>query len=230
MKKKHATFAQTQRTMLYRSIYVLIAPLVMMGALLACGTIVTDTASYVCPTRLPPIYVPPTVGPGTPIVIPTLPPSPTPYRILPPQDFYRGDAVFIGQPNAALHLRFRLQNVQSQPAPPQMLYLWSVEIKNLGTTVYETIPVAQAMITQINTSNGGIQGAWLPSEKAMKAAGIASENYDPLPPGSSRIYRMATYGPAGTVRQLAFLLDEAGHNRITWINQPNPFCVGDIAD
>ncbi len=229
MKKKNS-LADTRQIVLWRSISVLLAPVVMMGAMIACGTIVTDTASYVCPTRLSPIDVPPTVGPGTPMVISTLAPPPTPYRILPPQDFYRGDAVFIGQLNAPLRLRFRLQSVQSQPAPPQTLYIWSLEIRNLGTMIYETIPVAQAMITQITTSNGEIQGTWRPSEKAMKAARIANENYDPLPPGSSRVYRMATYGPVGSGHRIAFRLDETGHNQITWINQANPFCVGDIAD
>jgi hypothetical protein len=228
--KQKSSLTRTRRVMLLRSIGVLLSPVVMMVGLLACGTIVTETASYVCPTRLPNTVAPIVVGPGTPIVIPTLAPTSTPYRIFPPQDFYQGDAVFIGQPNASLRLRFRLQSVQSRPAPPRTLYVWSLEIKNLGTTMYETIPVAQAMITQIRTTSGDLDGSWLPTDKAMKAAGIVSENYDPLAPGLSRVYRMAAFGPVGSVRRIAFRLDEAGGNQITWINQTNPFCVGDIAD
>lgn len=228
--KEKISLARTRRIMLLRSIGVLLSPLIMLMGLLACGTIVTETALYVCPTRLPPTTVPITVGPGTPIVIPTLIPTSTPYRIFPPQDFYRGDAVFIGQPYAPLRLRFRLQSVQSQPAPPRALYVWSLEIKNLGTMAYETIPVAQAMITQIRTGSGDLEGSWLPTDKAMKAAGFLEENYEPLLPGTTRVYRIAVYGPVGSVRRIAFRLDDEGRNQITWINQANPFCVGDIAD
>jgi hypothetical protein len=32
------------------------------------------------------------------------------------------------------------------------------------------------------------------------------------------------------VRQFAYLLDGDGDNRITWVNQPNPDCSGDVAD
>ena len=228
--KHKSSFTQTRHVMLLRSIGVLLSPVIMVIALLACGTIVTETASYVCPTRFPPTAGPITVGPGTPIVIPTLLPTSTPYRIFPPQDFYRGDAVFIGQPNESLRLRFRLQSVQSQPAPPRTLYLWVLEIKNLGTTTYETIPVAQATITQIRTATGDLEGSWMPTDRAMKAAGFTSENYEPLLPGTTRVYRLAAYGPVGSVHRIAFRLDEEGSNQITWLNQANPFCIGDVAD
>lgn len=228
--KEKISLARTQRIMLLRSMGVLLSPLVMLVGLLACGTIVTDTASYLCPTQPSSTAVSITVGPGTPIVIPTLVSTVTPYRIFPPQDFYRGDAVFISQPTSPLRLRFRLQSVQSQPALSRTLYIWSLEIKNIGQTVYETIPVAQSMITQIRTASGDLEGTWSPTDKAMKAAGLLQESYDPLLPGTLRVYRMATYGPVGTARRFAFRLDDEGHNQITWINQLNPFCVGDIAD
>src|SRR5688572_29132692 len=108
------SLAQTQRTMLLRSIYRLVAPVMLVFAALACGTVVTDTASYICPTRVPQPTA--TTLAGTPP--PTLPPPPTPYTITPPQDFYVGDAVFVGQSGAPLRLRFRLENVQIRPAPP----------------------------------------------------------------------------------------------------------------
>ena len=47
------TLAQVQRSMLLRSIYLLVAPVMLLFAVLACGTIVTDTASYICPTGVP---------------------------------------------------------------------------------------------------------------------------------------------------------------------------------
>ncbi len=225
------SLAQTQRTMLLRSIYLLVAPVMLVFAALACGTVVTDIASYTCPTTVPQATA--TTLAGTPL--PTLPPPPTPYTITPPQDFYVGDAVFVGQPGAPLRLRFRLQNVQSQPAPPlagspRRLVTWRLEVRNLGSATYETVPVALMVITRINTTSGDQTGTWRASETAMEAAGFTNENYDPLPPGSTRLYRLAAYVPAGTVRQFAYLLDGDGGNRITWVNATNPDCSGDVAD
>ncbi len=225
------SLAQVQREMLLRSIYLLVAPVMLLFAALACGTIVTDTASYTCPTSVPQATA--TTLAGTPM--PTLPPPPTPYSITPPQDFYLGDAVFVGQQNAPLHLRFRLQNVQTQPAAPlggspRNLVTWRLEIRNLGSTTYETIPVALMVITRINTASGEQAGTWRTSETAMTAAGFTNENYDPLTPGSTRTYRLAAYVPAGSVRQFAYLLDGDGGNRITWVNAANPYCSGDVAD
>jgi hypothetical protein len=212
--------------MLLRSIYLLVAPVMLVFAALACGTIVTDIASYTCPTALPQATA--TTLAGTPM--PTLPPPPTPYTISPPQDFYVGDAVFVGQSGAPLRLRFRLLNVQSQPAGSRNLITWRLEIHNLGSATYETIPIALMVITRITTANGEQTGTWQTSEVAMEAAGFTSENYDPLAPGSTRTYRLAAYTPAGGVRQFAYLLDGEGGNRITWVNAANPYCSGDVAD
>jgi hypothetical protein len=231
------TLAQVRRAMLLRSIYLLVAPVMLVFAALACGTVVTNTAFYVCPTRVPPTAgAQPTYLPGTPIPPPTsIPPPPTPYRIEPPQDFYVGDAVFVGQPGAALRLRFRLQNIQTLPAPPsggaaRNLYVWSLEIRNLGSANYETVPVALMVITRLSTANGDLTGTWRTSEAAMTAAGITNENYDPLTPGTTRVYRLAAYAPAGGVRQFAYLLDGDGGNQITWVNASNPSCSGDVSD
>jgi hypothetical protein len=220
-----------QRSMLFRSIYLLLAPIMLVFAALACGTLVTDIASYTCPTRVP--QPTSTTLAGTPS--PTLPPLSTPYTITPPQDFYVGDAVFVGQSGAALRLRFRLGQVQSQPAPPlngmpRNLVTWRLEIRNLGSTAYETIPVALMVITRINTANGEQTGTWRSSTAAMNAAGFTGENYDPLLPNTTRLYRLAAFVPAGTVRQFAYLLDGEGGNRITWTNRANPYCSGDVAD
>lgn len=220
------SLAQTQRSMLLRSIYLLVAPIMLLFAALACGTIITDTASYTCPTAVPQATA--TTLAGTPM--PTLPPPPTLYTITPPQDFYTGDAIFVGQSGAPLHLRFRLQNVQSQPAQSQNLVTWRLEIRNLGSTTYETVPVALMVITRINTASGEQTGTWRTSDAAMDAAGFTSENYDPLMAGSTRVYRLAAYVPAGSVRQFAYLLDGDGSNRVTWVNAVNPYCSGDVAD
>lgn len=224
-------FEQVRRTMLLRSVYLLLAPVMLIFAALACGTMVSDTASYTCPTALP--QATSTILPGT--LSPTLPPLPTPFTITPPQDFYVGDAVFVGQSNAALRLRFRLQQVQTEPVPPlggtpRNLVTWRLEIRNLGSTAYETIPVALMVITRINTANGEQSGTWRTSTAAMNAAGFTDENYDPLLPDTTRLYRLAAFVPAGTVRQFTYLLDGDGGNRITWVNSANPYCSGDVAD
>lgn len=220
------SLAQVQRSMLLRSIYLLVAPIMLLFAVLACGTLVTDTASYTCPTAVPQATA--TTLAGTPM--PTLPPPPTPYTITPPQDFYVGDAVFVGQSGALLRLRFRLQNVQSQPAGSRNLVTWRLEIRNLGSATYETIPIALMVITRITTASGEQTGTWQTSDAAMAAAGFAGENYEPLAPGSTRTYRLAAYIPAGSVNQFAYLLDGEGGNRITWVNAANPYCSGDVAD
>jgi hypothetical protein len=220
------SLAQVQRSMLLRSIYLLVAPIMLLFAALACGTIVTDLASYTCPTAVPQATA--TTLAGTPM--PTLPPPPTPYTISPPQDFYVGDVVFVGQSGAPLRLRFRLQNVQTQPAGSRNLVTWRLEIRNLGGTTYETIPVALMVITRITTASGEQTGTWQTSDAAMTAAGFTNENYDPLTSGSTRVYRLAAYIPVGSVNQFAYLLDGEGGNRITWVNAANPYCSGDVAD
>lgn len=220
------TLEQVQRGMLLRSIYVLVAPVMLVFAALACGTIVTDQAQYTCPTAIPQPTA--TVLAGTPM--PTLAPPPTPYTLAPPQDFYVGDAVFVGQPSAPLRLRFRLQNVQVQPAGTQNLVTWRLEIHNDGTTAYEAIPPALMLITRITTANGDQSGTWRTSEAAMNAAGFTNENYDPLLPGVTRTYQLAATIPMGNVSQFAYLLDGDGGNRITWTSQSNPYCSGDVGD
>lgn len=220
------SLAQVQRSMLLRSIYLLVAPVMLLFAVLACGTIVTDLASYTCPTAVPQATA--TTLAGTPM--PTMPPPPTPYTIIPPQDFYVGDTVFVGQQGAPLRLRFRLQNVQTQPAGTRNLVTWRLEIRNLGSATYETIPVALMVITRITTASGEQTGTWQTSEAAMASAGFTNENYDPLTSGSTRTYRLAAYIPAGSVRQFTYLLDGEGGNRITWANAANPYCSGDVAD
>jgi len=209
-----------------------LAPVLLIFAILACGTSVTQTPYYTCPTAIPPTIAPqPTYLPGTPIPFPTLLPlPPTPYIITPPQDFYRGDAVFVGTSGAPLRLRFRLQNVQAQPAGTQNLVTWRLEILNLGSEIYETIPIALMLISRLDTANGQQNGSWTPSESAMQAAGFTNENYDPLMPGITRIYRLAAYVPAGTVLQFTYLLDGDGDNQITWVNTTNPYCSGDVAN
>ena len=137
--------------------------------------------------------------------------------------------------DAQQRLRFRLLSIASEPAEPvagnpRSLYTWRLEISNLGSVTYETIPVALIAITRIDTVSGQLSGTWNTSEAAMQDAGFTGENYDALTPGSSQIYRLAAYGPAGSVRQVTYHVDGDGGNRITWVNAANPYCSGDVAD
>lgn len=216
----------TDKTSLHSTNRGLIALLTLIFAALACGTVVTEQAHYTCPTPLPQPTA--TVLFGTPLPPPVI--APTPYTIAPPQDFYVGDAVFVGQAGAPLRLRFRLQNVQTQPFGADVLVTWQLEIRNLGTTPYEAVPPALMLITRIATANGDQSGTWRTSEAAMNAAGFTDENYGPLSSGTMRVYQLAATIPTGDVSQFTYLLDGDGGNRITWTNQLNPFCFGDVAD
>jgi hypothetical protein len=202
-----------------------VVPVMLALTALACSTVVTAPGQYTCPTAIP--WPTTTVMPGTPI--PTLAPPPTPYTIVPPQDFYVGDAIFVGQPGAAMRLRFRLQNVQVQPAGGQYLVTWQLAIHNAGTTTYEALPPMLMLITRLATASGPQSGTWRTAEAAMKLAGFTSENYEALSPGATRLYRLAAFIPTGNVSQFAYLLDGDGGNRITWTNQINPYCFGDVS-
>jgi hypothetical protein len=195
----------------------------LLLSMLACATTpLLDPPLFTCPTPLPPAN-----GYNTPSV------PPTPHVIRPPQDFYRGDAVFVGDRGTTSRVRFRLQNVyvlSTTSTSSRGLYVWSLEIRNVGTTAYEVLPVAHMVMSRIRTSTGEIDGTWRTSDTAMREAGIAGETYEPLPPNTTRIYRMAAYAPLGSPRRFTFMLNEASGNAITWINETNPYCSGNVAD
>lgn len=212
----------------------LLAPAMLFLAMLACGTPISEIPVYACPTPTPMPTASPTPY-GTPLPLDWIEPlptvHPTPYIITPPQDFYVGDVIYTGNQGAARRLRFRLQNVQVQTLPNRNLVTWQLEIRNLGTEIYETIPTALMMVTRIFTIDGDeVIGTWRTSETAMRVAGFNGENYDPLHAGDTRIYRLAAYTPPGIINRLTYLLDVEGTNRITWINSSNPYCSGDVAD
>ncbi len=225
------SFEQVKRAMLLRSIYVLALPVFMIFAVLACvGTALTGLPSYTCPTDIPPV-----VTPGTP-----LPPPATPYVITPPQDFYRGDAVFVGSPGAAQRVRFRLQNVSSYPASPdangmpRRIYAWQLQVRNVGSQDYEVFPALQLYLSEVNTTAGVVSGTWGSTQAAADEAGLTIDNeVYTLASGQTRTFRFAAYAPAGTARRFTFTLDPTvteGSSVITWTNQDNPYCSGDVAD
>lgn len=205
----------------------------LLMAIIACGTPVRETAYYACPTPPPPTAHP--YHPGTPLAPATLFLTVTPFRLTAPQDFYVGDAVFVGQAIDPLRLRFRLLNIQSRPAPslngsPRQQLTWQLEIRNLGRVTYETVPAVLMLVTRIRTTDGDQTGSWRISQAAMTAAGYTHETYDPLAPGATHSYQLAALVPAGQVLQITYLLDGDGSYRLTWINAINPHCPSLMTD
>jgi hypothetical protein len=228
---------EVQRTMLLRSIYVLVAPVFMLFAILACaGTPLGGAPAYICPTPVP--LPTATVLAGTPQ--PTPRPQPTPYVILPPADFFVGDAVFIGTSASENGVRFRLQGVGSQPASPDTdgnarnVYTWQLEVKNIGTADYEVFPSAQMFLNEISTAYGDQTGAWPATREAADEAGVPfDDDAYRLDAGETRVFRFAAYGPAGQASRFTFQLDPTvsdGSGVVTWTNQSNPYCSSDITD
>lgn len=226
-----------QRKMLLRSIYVLVTPIFMILAILACaGTPLVGTPFYTCPTTIPQPTA--TVLAGTPI--PTPLPQPTPYVILPPADFFLGDAVFVGTSSSENGVRFRLQSVSSYLASPntdgtaRRIYTWQLEVKNIGTVDYEIFPSAQMFLSEINTTSGNLSGTWFATREATEEINVPfDDDIYTLNPGQTRSFRFATYAPAGQVTRFTLQLDPtvtSGSGAINWANQSNPYCSGDISD
>ena len=224
-------FEDVRRRMLLRSIYVLFAPVVMIFAALACaGTPLLGIPTYTCPTDAPPVMTP-----GTP-----LPPPPTPYVMSPPQPFYVGDAVFVGRAGAAQRVRFRLQTVRRYPASPdnkgapRQVIVWQLEVRNVGTKDYQIFPAVQMVLSEVVTANGNVAGTWGSSQAAADAAGLSIDNnVYTLAPGQTRTFRFAAFAPVGSPRRFTFTLDPTvteGSATISWTNQTNPYCSGNVSE
>lgn len=141
-----------------------------------------------------------------------------------------GDAIDVGNPGAAQRVRFRLMNVRT--VPPD-LHVWELEVRNLGTEVYSIIPTLMMTLTAIRQSNGVVMtGEWIATEAAAIAAGIpiSTELFE-VQPNTTQLFHFAVVVtsagsvPAGWTLELD-LGGESG-NRITWINQMNPYCESD---
>ncbi len=226
-----------QRRMLLRSIYVLVTPIFMIFAILACaGTALIGSPAYNCPTSMPQATA--TVLAGT--AIPTLAPPPTPYIIVPPADFYVGDAIFVGSSSSEHGVRFRLQNIMSYPASPDAdgtarnITTWQLEVKNIGTGDYEIFPTAQMFLSEINTAYGTVNGVWPATREAADEAGVPlDEDAYTLNSGEVRVFRLAAYAPIGQAARFTFQLDPTvseGSAVMNWTNQTNPYCAGDISE
>jgi hypothetical protein len=158
---------------------------------------------------------------------------------MPPQDFYIGDAVVVGSVGSPTRVRFRLLNIQTFPAPqkdglPRNIYAWQLEVKNVGTADYNIFPAYRMYLSRVTTATGEIGGVWGSSQTAANEVGLTIDNgIYVLAPQEIRTFHFAAYAPAGSAHRFTFTLDPTvteGSSTITWTNQSNPFCAGDVAD
>lgn len=193
----------------------------------ACaGTPLIGTPLYTCPTDVP--LPTATTLAGTPVSTPR--PLPTPFTIMPPQDFYAGDAVIIGTPNSDLRVRLRLLNVQIIPlADGEQVVSWQLAVTNSGRDRYEIFPVVQMVVRSVD----GEQGTWGSNSDAGDLVDVTVDgDVYQIRAGQSRTFNLATLTPAGTAIQFAFQLDPTlgtASPIMTWTNQTNPHCQGDVA-
>ena len=216
---------------------VLYLPVIWLLLLLACtGTVLRDTPRYTCPTPIP--LPTATTLPGT--ALPTPRPQPTPYTIQSPADFFVDDPVHIGSAQATQGVRLRLQNVsaravaESADGLPQSVYRWQLEVRNLGSDDYTLFPSAQMYLSRIDIGYGQQSGIWPPTRRAAQAIGLtlADEVYT-LRQGETRRFQLAAFGPRGQALGFVFSLDPTvshDSDQLTWVNQRNPYCHGDVAD
>lgn len=211
-----------QRIILYRSIYVLFLPVFLLMAIIACaGTALTGVASYTCPTTLPQATV--TVLVGTPL--PTLAPSATPFVILPPQDFYLGDDITIGDDNASSKVQLRLHHVQIiSHTGTEQIVSWQLEVNNIGQENYLVLPAIQSFVSDVDD----VSGTWAATQNAGDMLGIIVDtDLYTIPAGQTQTFDLAAFTPIGTAIRFSFQLvpEQATDSPlITWINQHNPHC------
>ena len=208
---------------LKQSVYLLVSPMFMIFAMLACaGTPLLDVPSVTCPTP-----VQPTVLPGTPSPI-----SPTPVAIT--DEFYIGDKVIVGNPSSPLRVQFRLLDVNTDPTTPdaygnpRQIVSWRLRVKNIGTQDYEIFPALQMFVSEVDTAYGTQIGMWGATQAAGDLIGQSVDNdIYTIALNQTHTFRLVAFAPAGTVSRLVFSLDvTATENQsiFTWSNQTNPYC------
>jgi len=197
-------------------------------------------------------YPPPGGAPGsiTPTPRPTYTPWPTPTQYVRTNDYFVGDAIYTPEQASGLRLRFRVTDIQAQNAvaldrysQPQSVYVWTFEVKNVGSVEYDLFPAAQMYVSTVTLASGGeVEGVWGASLAAAEEAGL-TPNYEmtDLQPGETKTFTLAAYGPRGTVRRISYALDVTaraegfptvvpGQNVVSWINEVNTICTGEIEE
>ncbi len=185
-------------------------------------------------------------GPIYPTPVPTYTPYPTPTLYVRTNDYFLGDPIYT---SGTLRVRFKVTQITSQSTSvpdlqgnPQNIYVWQLEVKNIGSVEYALFPVGQMYISQIVTPGGTtMDGVWGASLQAAQAANVTT-NYDPvgLQPGQTQTFTLAAFGPVGTVYRLSYAMDSSergggptqvpGANIVSWLNAVNTICTGEIQE
>jgi len=191
----------------------------------------------------PPCCLPPPIYP-TPV--PTYTPYPTPTPYVRTNDYFLGDPVYAV--TSTLRIRFRVTDITAHPAPPdrdgspRQVYVWQLEVKNIGTVEYDFLPAAHMYVSEIRLPDGAARGGvWGPSLEAAQTANV-TPTYDPaaLQGGQSQSFTLAAFGPLGTVSRVSYALDLTGRGNgptqvpgrqiVSWLNQVNTVCTGEIKE
>ncbi len=210
------------------------------------------TVTRVYYTIYPIPYPPPGGDPGsiTPTPRPTYTPWPTPTEYVRTNDYFVGDAIYTGEQSTGLRLRFRVTDIRStddvQPdgdGQPQSIFVWDLEVSNVGSVEYDLFPAGQMYVSTITLPSGvEVEGVWGASTGAALEAGFTPQ-YDmaDLQPDETQTFTLAAYGPRGTARRIAYVLDVTarevgiptivpGQNIVSWINEVNTICSGEIEE
>lgn len=173
-------------------------------------------------------------------------PTPTPFVLRPPQNFYLGDAIYTGGFASPVNVRLRLLDVHTQAASPALdnqprsLVRWQLEVKNVGSRPYELFPAWQMYVSTVDTAVGPVDGIWGTNRDAVTTAGLMTTlEAITLRPGETRVFALAAFIPEGTPQRFSYALDPTtdpshsgvpGANVMTWVNEPNTVCAGDLAE
>jgi hypothetical protein len=197
-------------------------------------------------------YPPPGGAPGsiTPTPRPTYTPWPTPTPYVRTNDYFVGDAIYTPEQPSGLRLRFRVTDIWRTDAvepdddgQPQSIFVWELAVKNVGRVEYDLFPAGQMYVSTVTLPSGAeVDGVWGASIAAAKDAGFTPQ-YDmtDLQPGETKTFTLAAFAPRGTARRIAYVLDVTargegiptivpGQNIVSWINETNTICAGEIEE
>ncbi len=209
---------------------------------------VTRVYYYIYPVP----YPPPGGAPGsiTPTPRPTYTPWPTPTQYARTNDYFVGDAIYTPEQPSGLRLRFRVTDIwgtdSAEPdadGQPQSIFVWELEVKNVGSVEYDLFPAGQMYISTITLPGGvEVEGVWGASLDAAIEAGFAPQ-YDmaDIQPDETKTFTLAAYGPRGEARRVSYVLDVTargggvptvvpGQNVVSWLNEVNTICTGEIEE
>jgi hypothetical protein len=165
-------------------------------------------------------------------------------------DYFVGDAIYTGEQPSGLRLHFRVTDIRGMDAvepdadgQPRSIFVWDLEVTNVGSVEYDLFPAGQMYVSTVTLPGGvEVEGVWGASTGAALEAGFTPQ-YDmtDIQPGETKTFTLAAYGPRGTARRIAYVLDVTarqggiptivpGQNIVSWINEVNTICTGEIEE